>query len=536
MRCCLFLLVAGLSFSAWADEKSAYTEYQVQKQVWEQKQQTLIDAKKQLNLLKTQLEHAQQTTKNKAAVLERKLAVLRAAQQSELEGGQAPDNERREVSEARKESNEAKAKEQVTRTTVTEQQGTIKQFELALDEQRGKFKEAIDKSLKAEFGSKFKVTVSHERSCGSDALPDCRKKAFNEAREKALVENTIESINRWNRVNYEAGRYLLEKQTVTERLGKILNYRELEAKQFDEKYAVKIEAEVEGDVPSSLRKQFYAQLNISSAPEVSAETEVVDSDGIEPEMVKIPAGSFMMGEKSDAHKVSVNAFQMSKYETTRGQFAAFVNDTKYSTEAEKGDGCDGWSGSGWEQKKEFSWRNVGFSQEDTHPVVCVSWNDAVAYSAWLSKKMGKTYRLPTEVEWEYAARAGTTTEKYWGDDADKACTYANVADLTAKKKFPDWSTHNCEDGYVFTAPVGKKKENGFGLYDMLGNVWEWTCSEHGSFSDNEKAVCNQLFINERVLRGGSWGNVASHVRSANRSLPGFTFRNPYLGFRLISPP
>lgn len=536
MRYCLFLLVAGLSSSAWADEKSAYTEYQVQKQVWEQKQQALIDAKKQLNLLKTQLEHAQQTTKNKAAVLERKLAVLKAAQQSELETGQAPDNERREVSDARKESNEAKAKEQVTRTTVTEQQGTIKQFELALDEQRGKFKEAIDKSLKAEFGSKLKVTVSHERSCGSDALPDCRKKAFNEAREKALVENTIESINRWNRVNYEGGRYLLEKQTVTERLGKILNYRELEAKQFDEKYAVKIEAEVEGDVPSSLRKQFYAQLNISSAPEVSAEVEVVDSDGIEPEMVKIPAGSFMMGEKSDAHKVSVNAFQMSKYEITRGQFAVFVNDTKYSTEAEKEDGCYGWSGSTWEKKKEFSWRNVGFSQEDTHPVVCVSWNDAVAYSAWLSKKTGKAYRLPTEAEWEYAARAGTTTERYWGDDADKACVYANVYDKTAKSKLNASGEHNCEDAYVFTAPVGKKKENGFGLYDMLGNVWEWTCSESGAYSDKKETVCNQSVIGRRVVRGGSWGSGASYVRSANRNYSDSTNRDDELGFRLISVP
>ncbi len=262
----------------------------------------------------------------------------------------------------------------------------------------------------------------------------------------------------------------------------------------------------------------------------------------EPEMVLIPAGTFEMGsETGDSDEKPVHAwkmgeFYMSKYETTRGQFAAFVSDTDYQTEAEKGDGCYGWSGNSWEKKKEFTWRNMGFSQEDTHPVACVSWNDAVAYSAWLSKKTGKTYRLPTEAEWEYAARAGTTTERYWGDDVGKACAYANVADLTAKKKFPEWTIHNCEDGYVYTAPVGRKKANSFGLYDMLGNVWEWTCSEYGAYSEGKQVKCNQSVTGQRVLRGGSWFNFAILVRSASRYGLDATYRSFTLGFRLISSP
>jgi len=110
---------------------------------------------------------------------------------------------------------------------------------------------------------------------------------------------------------------------------------------------------------------------------------------------------------------------------------------------------------------------------DSQPVANVSWEEAVAFARWLSEKSGQAYRLPTEAEWEYAARAGTTLSRYWGNDPDASCKYANVADLTAKKQRPKWTTFPCDDHHVVSAPVGSFMANGYGLHDMLGNVWEW---------------------------------------------------------------
>ena len=128
----------------------------------------------------------------------------------------------------------------------------------------------------------------------------------------------------------------------------------------------------------------------------------------------------------------------------------------------------------------YSWRNAGFEQTDEHPVVNVSWNDAVAFCKWLSRKEGKTYRLPTEAEWEYACRAGTTTRYYSGDDPETLAKVGNVADATAKAKFANWKyTIKASDGYVFTAPVGQFTPNAFGLYDMHGNAWQWCADRYG---------------------------------------------------------
>jgi sulfatase modifying factor 1 len=113
-------------------------------------------------------------------------------------------------------------------------------------------------------------------------------------------------------------------------------------------------------------------------------------------------------------------------------------------------------------------------------VVNVSWNDAVAFAKWLSQKEGKTYRLPTEAEWEYACRAGTTTRYFCGDDAEGLAEVGNVADGTAKAKHPDWTTIAAQDGFVYTSPVGHYRPNAWGLYDMHGNVLEWCWDCYGS--------------------------------------------------------
>lgn len=261
-----------------------------------------------------------------------------------------------------------------------------------------------------------------------------------------------------------------------------------------------------------------------------------------PEMVVIPSGSFDMGspgseagrakDEGPVHRVNVAAFAMGKTEITRGQFAAFVKKTKYSS----GDKC--WTHKdGKVEERSGNWLELGHSQDDKHPVACISWNDAKAYAEWLSRTTGKKYRLPTEAEWEYAARGNTRTARYWGGNPDEACGYANAADKTAKAQIrgaSSWSAFNCTDGFPYTAPVGSFKANAFGLNDMLGNVWEWT---EDSYHDSYKGaptdgIAWQGDGAKRVLRGGSWNNAPRNVRAAVRNSYKPALRFSFFGFRL----
>ena len=261
-----------------------------------------------------------------------------------------------------------------------------------------------------------------------------------------------------------------------------------------------------------------------------------------PEMVVIPAGSFDMGspksengrddDEGPAHRVKVAAFALSKTEITRGQFATFVKKTKYNA----GDKC--WTFvDGKFKEREGDWRKPGYAQNDKHPVACVNLYDAQAYAKWLSRKTRKQYRLPTEAEWEYAARGKTSSSRYWGDNPDEACKYANVTDKTAKAQIPgslSWLAHNCMDNFAYSAPAGRYKANAFGLKDMLGNVWEWT---EDSYHENyEGAPANGSAWDvkgaKRVLRGGSWNSDPQNVRAAVRNSNKSTLRFSIFGFRL----
>jgi sulfatase modifying factor 1 len=188
------------------------------------------------------------------------------------------------------------------------------------------------------------------------------------------------------------------------------------------------------------------------------------------------------------------------------------------------------------QDPKYSWRNAGFTQGDDHPVVNVTWNDAIEFCKWLSEKERKEYRLPSEAEWEYACRAGTTTAYVGGDDPETLATYGNVADGTAKAKFPGLdSTISARDGYVFTAPVGEFRANAFGLHDMHGNVWEW-CRDWYRKDYEELGVDDPVNLaagSERVFRGGSWASYAVNCRSSLRSYQEPTVRSYYLGFRVV---
>jgi len=272
--------------------------------------------------------------------------------------------------------------------------------------------------------------------------------------------------------------------------------------------------------------------------------------GVVPEMVRIKGGCFQMGSPETEegrgnderqHAVCVKDFEIGKYEVTVGEFRRFVEATGYRTDAEWNaggkEGCfisylDGgeWK---YDYRAGYSWRNPNFSQGNNHPVVCVSWHDVVAYAEWLSKQAKRTYRFPTEAEWEYAARAGTTMVRYWGDDPDRACVYANVADRMAKRTFPDWSVHDCSDGQTYTAPVGSYEANDWGLRDILGNVWEWTCSLYDKdYGGAEQKCSNKDTSSPLAVRGGSWFNFPAWVRSANRGGIDPTFRDIFQGFRL----
>jgi formylglycine-generating enzyme required for sulfatase activity len=272
-------------------------------------------------------------------------------------------------------------------------------------------------------------------------------------------------------------------------------------------------------------------------------------------MVVVPQGSFKMGAALDERKsegapdgvlselpvhpvIFAKPFAMSVHEITRGQFAAFVKATGYQAPKK----CS------YLQPKNVpethiqpDWRNPRFHQSDRHPVVCVSWEDAKAYAAWLSKLTGQTYRLPSEAEWEYAARAGMTGSRYWtGKPGAEACRYANVADHAIAKVF-EWSpTHRmlfqCDDGYAFTAPVGAFAANDFGLYDMIGNVWEWVedCwhdSYAGAPSDGTAWLTGDCA--HRIDRSGSWNDAVWIARAANRGMEDSGAATTNLGIRLV---
>jgi len=259
-------------------------------------------------------------------------------------------------------------------------------------------------------------------------------------------------------------------------------------------------------------------------------------DGSEgPEMVWIPAGRFRMGDiqgtggnnEQPVHEVSVERFAVGRYPVTVGEFLRFFEATGYQTEAEKGDGVYVRKDGKWQQVKDANWRKPYFPQEDNQPVVCVSWNDAVVYVKWLSEQTGKEYRLPTEAEWEYAARAGTETDYWWGNEIGK-----NRANCDGSGS--QWSDKQ-------TSPVGSFEQNPFGLYDTAGNVREWTASE---YEDKYRGKEQNCFIKNNsksntchfVLRGGSWYGDARRMRAAFRDGRQPTVRYWGGGFRLARLP
>jgi formylglycine-generating enzyme required for sulfatase activity len=198
-------------------------------------------------------------------------------------------------------------------------------------------------------------------------------------------------------------------------------------------------------------------------------------------------------------------------------------------------GCDVYDGE-WKHRQESSWENPGFVQTGSHPVTCTSWDDAKAYAAWLSAKTGHQYRLPSASEWEYAARAGGEADHPWNPDGSGACARANVADQSAARRFPGWSVFGCDDGYIYTAPVGSFKASAFGLNDMLGNVFQWTedCwHEDYKGAPVDGSARTDGDCSEHELRGGSWFTTPAFVRAGYRNHFAANYRTSSVGIRLV---
>lgn len=272
------------------------------------------------------------------------------------------------------------------------------------------------------------------------------------------------------------------------------------------------------------------------------------------EMVVIPGGSFSMGspvgepgrypEEGPQRHIDIRQFAIGKYDVTREEWTAFVKATKRETP----EGCD-WSGLPDKDKSKASWQNLGFPQAGNHPVVCVTWNDAQDYVGWLSKRTGLKYRLPTEAEWEYSARAGSNTAFPWGTQANH-----DAANYGAEKGFEGVASGR--DKWVYTSPVDAFPSNAFGLYDMNGNVLQWMqdcfVSSYAAFPADGSAYQTAMTLQAapdpgmvgtdscayRMVRGGDWADPPDMIRSAARSwAPTLgstlaTYRSAGVGFRV----
>ncbi len=273
-----------------------------------------------------------------------------------------------------------------------------------------------------------------------------------------------------------------------------------------------------------------------------------------PQLVALPTGSYQMGVRtatdvardasSPVHAVSIGyALAVGRTEVTRAEFARFVQATSYVTDAENGAGCLVSTATATAVVRTASWRAPGFTQTDNDPAVCVSWNDAQAYIAWLNTLSAtKNFRLPTEAEWEYVARAGEATTRYpWGDDTtyQAICTNANSGDLSATATVPRFSATrwtNCTDGFGYTAPTDTYPANAFGLRNVIGNAWEWVqdgwhANYTGAPADGSAwAVTNG--DTTRIYRGGSWNNHPTFLDPAYRAHGAPSFSEEGLGFRV----
>lgn len=276
-----------------------------------------------------------------------------------------------------------------------------------------------------------------------------------------------------------------------------------------------------------------AWLLVAQAALAQEPLELDLGSGVSLSLVRVPANTFSMGSRPDepgrkddevAHEVILpQDFYIGVTPVTRGQFTRFVTETGYRTEAEKGtSGGHGWNGTELVQDPRYTWKDPGFPQTDDHPVVLVTYDDALAFTRWLSRKTGRNVTLPTEAQWEYAARGNASTPWFAAQTSDEALALG-------------WFRENAGGG---THPVKQRPPNGFGLHDVAGSVWEWCLDWYGPYPTHSEI--NPMVASppagetpRRVLRGGSWLTSVDKSRAAARyrNTPGS--RNADNGFRVV---
>jgi len=306
-------------------------------------------------------------------------------------------------------------------------------------------------------------------------------------------------------------------------------------------------AETTNNIIATAKQSIQTQPTVSSAKAtltaIAAPGTVIRDCPQCPELVVIPPGAFMMGlnrgpgndpDEAPSHNVRIGqSLAVGKFEITKGQFASFI---KASGHRPKGGGCYTTRGGVFRNDAKASWQYPGFEQNENEPVVCVSWEDTQAYLAWLWKLTNKQYRLLSEAEWEYAARGGET--RFALPEGNASCKLINIADASSRKAIPGVSYLACNDGYTYTAPVGKFPVNSFGLSDMLGNAWEWVgdCWNEGYYnapSDGSSWVQGRCGL--RVFRGGGWNSSPKMMRYTYRDRDEKGERHDNLGFRVLRP-
>ena len=280
-----------------------------------------------------------------------------------------------------------------------------------------------------------------------------------------------------------------------------------------------------------------------------------------PEMIVLPTGSFTIGASIDegialglpadlstreqpTRRVTVGRpLAFARYEITIKQFAAFVAASGYAPEP----GCWHYVGSEWTFDKTRSWQDSQLEQNPDHPVTCVSWHDADAYARWLARETGQPYRLPSEAEWEYAARAGTPGPFWFGADRSAVCRYINLGDQDTEARFHwaggpatlrvEWKPENCHDGFATTSPVDAKPPNPFGIHGVLGNAMEWVADcwhdDYSSGPDDQTARVLSGDCSYRAMRGQGWIAIAGSARSAFRRKMAATDRRFTFGIRVV---
>lgn len=310
-------------------------------------------------------------------------------------------------------------------------------------------------------------------------------------------------------------------------------------------------------------------------PSLARADEPVLENTLGMRFVRIPPGEFEMGrsepvetlatrfprypierlraldDENPVHRVRITkAFYLGQHEVTVGQFRRFVRRSGYVPESVR----DGTGGYGYDPDHDpaksargdvfagrdprYSWSDPGFAQNDDHPVVNVTWNDAIALARWLGEREGAVYRLPTEAEWEYACKAGRATLYPAGDEPESLLGIANAYDAAAAEYWPQWRGFalKASDGFAFTAPVGRFEANAFGVHDMLGNAWEWVSDWYAAAyyaSAPQSDPSGPATGSVRVRRGGSWHSWPLYARCTFRNWNTPETRYVLVGMRLV---